>query len=98
MTERFDRLRMLFDAALTYAGTHRASFVRESCSDESLRIELERLLAAHDRAGSFLDGPALASLGDGLAAWVGRRLGVYQIAYEIGRGGMGVVFLATRVD
>lgn len=98
MTEPSDRLRMLFDAALAHTGTDRDAFVRESCADDSLRIELDRLLAAHDRAGSFLDGSALASFGEDLTAWAGRRLGVYEIAHEIGRGGMGVVFLATRVD
>jgi serine/threonine protein kinase len=89
---------MLFDAASARTGADRAAFVRESCSDEGLRIDLERLLAAHDRAESFLDGPAFASLGEGLTGWAGRRLGVYEIEHEIGRGGMGVVFLATRVD
>lgn len=98
MEEPSDHLSMLFDAALAHAGPDRDAFVRGLGADERLRIELERLLAAHDRAGSFLEGPALASLGDGLAAWAGRRLGVYEIAHEIGRGGMGVVFLATRVD
>jgi eukaryotic-like serine/threonine-protein kinase len=56
------------------------------------------MLAAHDRAGSFLDGPALASIVDGLPDGVGRRLGVYEIVREIGKGGMGVVFLARRAD
>jgi tetratricopeptide (TPR) repeat protein/tRNA A-37 threonylcarbamoyl transferase component Bud32 len=59
---------------------------------------LECLLAAHDRAGSFLNDPALAAIADDLTVWTGRRLGVYELTREIGRGGMGVIFLATRVD
>ena len=72
--------------------------MRTSCPDAGLRSELESLLAAHDRAGSFLEDPAIAAIADDVTEWSGRRLGVYEIAREIGRGGMGVVFLATRVD
>jgi non-specific serine/threonine protein kinase/serine/threonine-protein kinase len=94
-----DPLRALFDAALEHSGAARDRFVQASCpGDETLRLELQRLLAAHDRAGSFLDGPALASIADGVPNWVGRRLGVYEIVREIGKGGMGVVFLAMRAD
>ena len=94
-----DPLRALFDAALEHSGAARDRFVQASCPDDgTLRLELKRLLAAHDRAGSFLDGPALASVADGFADWVGRRLGVYEIVREIGKGGMGVVFLAMRAD
>src|SRR4029077_17449610 len=94
-----DRLRTLFDAALEHSGAARDRFVQASCPDDgTLRLELQRLLAAHDRAGSFLDGPALASIADAFPDWVGRRLGVYEIVREIGKGGMGVVFLAMRAD
>ena len=88
----------MFDAALAYTGAARDAFIHAWCPDDDFRHELERLLAAHDRAGSFLDGPALASIDGGLTVSTGRRLGVYEIVREIGRGGMGVVFLATRVD
>ncbi len=40
MAEPADHLRTLFDAALAQAGADRAAFVRESCPDEGLRIEL----------------------------------------------------------
>jgi len=93
-----DPLRSLFDAALEYSGAARDGFVRASCAgDETLVMELRRLLAAHDRAASFLDGPALASVVEA-RDWVGRRLGVYEIIGELGKGGMGVVFLGRRAD
>jgi serine/threonine protein kinase len=94
-----DSLRVFFDAALAHTGDARVRFLRDSCP-EGLQPELARLLAAHDRAGSFLDVdvPAFAGITDGTADWAGRRLGPYQVAREIGRGGMGVVFLAVRVD
>jgi serine/threonine protein kinase len=98
MADSSDQLRALFDAALAHTGADRAAFVDGSCPDDGVRIELRRLLAAHDRAGTFLDGVALATLGDIPTGWTGRRVGAYEIGHEIGRGGMGVVFLATRVD
>ena len=68
----------------------------------SWRADVERLLAAHDRAGDFIQAPAVAlAAALGPAEEVvptGRRIGVYRIVREIGRGGMGTVYLAERAD
>lgn len=56
--------------------------------------ELESLLAAHDRAGSFFELPA-QPLGAGCAeSMVGRTAGPYTILAPLGAGGMGEVYLA----
>jgi eukaryotic-like serine/threonine-protein kinase len=75
--------------------------------DASLRTEVERLLAADASAGGFLEHPLPAFDDpdnqpggfDGSAEpAVGERVGVYQIVRQVGRGGMGAVYLAERAD
>ena len=96
----------LLEAALQREPGRRADFLIEaSGGDESLRRELESLLAAHDKAGSFLETPP-----GGLAAEMLERadcdlpadqlIGPYKIKAAIGAGGMGEVYLAedTRLD
>ncbi len=56
------------------------------------------LIAAHESDGEFLESPAVA-FGETTAApaslsLVGRVIGPYQVEREVGRGGMGVVYLA----
>lgn len=75
----------------------RAAFVAEACRDDSgLRGEVESLLAAHERAGTFLDAPlspaAVARIVSELAASAhklhpGDRLGPYEVVDALGAGG-----------
>ncbi|QDU36702.1 Serine/threonine-protein kinase PknB [Maioricimonas rarisocia] len=59
--------RSLFLEALDHAGPeHREAFLERACSDAAQRQRVERLLAAHEDAGSFLEKPP-----EELAATVG---------------------------
>src|SRR5262245_3321859 len=67
--------------------------------DEDLRREVERLLNLPVEAKDFLETPPppLQTLNpsDSLA---GKRAGAWRLIREIGRGGMGAVYLAERAD
>ncbi len=67
--------------------------------DEGLRRELESLLAASDPAKSFIETPVFSLRSEGLQEIrEGQKIGSYRIEHLLGRGGMGSVFLATRID
>ena len=107
--ETWQQIKPLFHAALELGPAERAAFLAEACDGEAgLRSQVAKLLASHDDAGAFLDSPALVDAGvitlaeqtqaEAEQTRVGQRIGPYEIIREIGRGGMGTVFLAVRAD
>jgi tetratricopeptide (TPR) repeat protein len=100
--ERWERMTELFHAAVALDRAARNAYLDAACAgDPELRAEVDRLISAYERAGSFIERPAVASGGDDRGAGpapAGRRIGAYAIVREIGRGGMGAVYLAGRVD
>ncbi len=74
------------------------AFIEERCGEDTeVRREVERLVAAHLRAeDGFLETPTGGPLGLSVAFDAGRRIGVWELVEELGRGGMGVVYLAER--
>jgi serine/threonine protein kinase len=79
----------------------RSAFLKEACGgDEQLRDVVERLVADHFRAGSFLeqpviDGDATAAMPPGMEQ-VGSCIGPYKLRERLGEGGMGVVWAAEQ--
>jgi serine/threonine protein kinase len=98
--ERWRQVDRLLQAALERDLSERSSFLNEACrGDETLRKEVESLLATDEQAHSFLKSPALERaaplLDDGKSnSMFGRRIGYYQIISQLGAGGMGEVYLA----
>ncbi|MDQ2855595.1 MAG: protein kinase, partial [Acidobacteriota bacterium] len=95
----------LFHAAVDLAPADREAFLSTNCADNELRDEVLQLLSANDSAGDFIQQPALVDIGlvtedetSRNAAVAGQQIGSYRIIRELGRGGMGAVYLAARAD
>ena len=103
-SERWNRVEELLHAALERRSTDRAAFLDRACDgDDTLRGEVDSLLALEESARDFLDRPvSLEALteteigtGDtGTSVAVPERIGHYRILAKIGEGGMGVVYVA----
>jgi len=100
MIDSWARTKELFGLALDHEPDARRAFLQQICgADEALRIEVESLLASHERAGSILENT-------GAQPWhatpainmIGRIVGDYRVISEAGRGGTSVVYLAERAD
>ena len=98
--ERWQRLQNLFHDALERAPDDRAAFLTAACGDDTqLRAEVERLLRADEQASRFVSDAAADV--ERVAATMppdGRQIGAYRIVRELGRGGMGTVYLGERAD
>lgn len=98
--ERWQRVKSIFQSAHQCAPSERASFLNQACGgDESIRQEVESLLAADEANEDFLDTPAYelmaGVLTDGKVEFVaGEEVGSYTILSLLGAGGMGQVYLA----
>ncbi|MGD8394115.1 MAG: protein kinase [Candidatus Eiseniibacteriota bacterium] len=99
------RIEELFHAALERRGAERAAFLERACAgDTALQAEVESLLAFHERGEALLQSPTAPSTGRSgrrPESSVGsphlspvERIGRYPVLGLLGRGSMGVVYLA----
>ncbi len=104
-TQDWHKIEELLNAALDLKSAARQNFV-DKIDSIGLRGEVESLLALESQADNFLKSPAAALSGDffeaddaeNADALAGQKIGNYRIVREIGRGGMGAVYLAERAD
>ena len=107
---RWRQIKELFHVALEQPTGERGALLAKACADDTdLRAQVESLLSNHDKARDFLETDArIALLRPGADAdagsravretLAGSRIGPYKVVREIGRGGMGTVYLAERDD
>ncbi|MBS1795703.1 MAG: serine/threonine protein kinase [Acidobacteria bacterium] len=100
--EKWHQIEEIVVAALDVPTAERADFLDRRCGDDpELRREAASFLEHHD--AGFLEHEDFEKLvgttfDDSQSPFVGRQLGAFRIQREIGAGGMGTVFYATRDD
>ena len=95
----------IFHAALDRPSDDRAAFLEAACGDDpQLRHDVESLLRADERAGTFIDRSPVDRVAQAVLSQAenernigslrGRLVGPYQVESLIGAGGMGEVYRA----
>ncbi len=89
----------IFCQAIEFAAdTDRQDFLERACGvDAELRARVDRLLAAHARAGHFMqdESPGTVAVPCPLEL-VGSHIGPYKLREQLGEGGMGTVWAADQ--
>ena len=103
--ETWRRLNEIFDEVAELPAAEREARVRQACADDpELLDEALALVAETDQVEEeFLDRPLADRALSVLEAergreQIGRRVGSWRLVEEIGKGGMGVVYRAERVE
>jgi serine/threonine-protein kinase len=101
---RWQRAKEIYQSVIEQEPQPREAFLAQACAgDESLRKEVESLLACRPEAENLMALPALdvaarelarEQSGEPEADLTGRSLSHYRIIDKIGEGGMGVVYQA----
>lgn len=98
--DRWQELKVLFDAALQRAPHEREKFLDEVCANDlSLRRQVETLLVSFDEAEDFIEQPAVEKVAELIiekqkAFDKGQNIAHYKILSTLGVGGQGAVYKA----
>ena len=95
-----DAERLFHQALELSSAQERSAFLKGACGDnESLRRQVEGLLAAHEKSAPFLPTePGDRTVVDAPSEGPGTVIGRYKLLQQIGEGGMGVVYMAEQTQ
>ncbi len=102
--ERWHLIEKLYHDSQDRTPEERVAWLAEVCADdETLRREVEALLAANEQASHFLNTPAIELEARQITVPSvilpsGEQFGHYQVVSQIGVGGMGEVYLARDLS
>ena len=102
--ELWQQVKRLYEQALPLGDAERRGMLDAACGAAGeVRLEVEALLAAPEPHDGFLESPGMAgvlgTLEESIAdAYIGRRLGPYEITGRIATGGTSTVYDAWRRD
>lgn len=89
--ERRQKIETIFHTATVFTGRERAEYLDQAgVEDAEMLSEIKQLLARFDAENTTAEKE--------LDSMQGRLIGAYRLIREIGRGGMGAVYLAERAD
>lgn len=101
--ENWQKVKAIFYPALDLPIEKRLEFIKEKCGDDAeLLAEIKALLESTEESKTFIEKPVFEVselvVSNEKRNVIGQTIGAYKIESEIGRGGMGAVYLASRAD
>lgn len=102
--DRFSQIDLLLDAVIDAPTLEREQILDERCGDDKeLKTEVLSLLKGLEKTEDFIETREFATVKDIFDETekdnlIGEKIGAYRLKKLIGHGGMGTVYLASRVD
>ena len=98
--DEWRQVRPVLETALDLDSASRSRYLEGTGLGAPLLSEVRSMIELHEQAGTkLLNSPAIEDVfGETAQIQRGHRIGPYEIQSEIGHGGMGSVYRATRAD
>ena len=100
---RWERIQSLFHDVADLPEPEQRAFLKAACDDDQLVADVLALVEEDARGSSLLDRDLAQVANEVLdevlpASLPFKEFGPYRIKHALGEGGMGVVYLAERID